>query len=75
LQGTPDKGAYTADEAALRHGAGVEKETTDANEAYARFPDMQPTQYRDGWLPSSESKASNRVLAGCQCSEFNQYAP
>ena len=36
---------------AQRHGAGVEKETTDANEAYARFPDMQPTEYRDGWLP------------------------
>jgi hypothetical protein len=51
LQGTPDWGAYTADEAALRHGAGVEKETTDANEAYARFPELQPTEYRDGWLP------------------------
>ena len=51
LQGRPDWGAYTVDEAALRHSAGVEKETTDANEAYARFPDMQPTQYRDGCLP------------------------
>jgi uncharacterized cupin superfamily protein len=50
LRGRPDWGAYTVDEAALRHGAGVEKETTDANEAYARFPDLQPTQYRDGWL-------------------------
>jgi hypothetical protein len=35
----------------LRHGAGVEKETTDADEAYARFPELQPTKYRDGWLP------------------------
>jgi quercetin dioxygenase-like cupin family protein len=51
LQGTPDWGAYTVDEAALRHGAGVEQETTDAGEAYARFPDLQPTQYREGWLP------------------------
>jgi hypothetical protein len=42
------------DEAALRHGAGVEKETNDADEAYARiarFPNPEPTRYRDGWLP------------------------
>ncbi len=53
LQGAPDWGAYTVDEAALRHGAGVENETTDADEAYARFPELQPTQYRDDWLPDS----------------------
>ena len=47
----PDWGAYTVDEAALRHGAGVEQETTDASEAYARFTWRQPTRYRDGWLP------------------------
>ena len=51
LQGVEDWGAYTVDEAALRHGAGVEKETTDADEAYARFPELQPSEYRDGWLP------------------------
>ncbi len=44
-------GGYTVDEAALRHGAGVEEETSDAKQAYARFPDPEPTQYRDGWLP------------------------
>jgi uncharacterized cupin superfamily protein len=44
-------GAYTVDEAALRHGAGVEEETSDAEEAYARFPEPEPTRYRDGWLP------------------------
>jgi uncharacterized cupin superfamily protein len=49
--GTPDWGAYTVAEAALRHGAGVEEETTDAEEAYARFPEPEPTRYRDGWLP------------------------
>jgi quercetin dioxygenase-like cupin family protein len=38
-------------EAALRHGAGVEKETEDPGEAYARFPDPQPMRYREGWLP------------------------
>jgi uncharacterized cupin superfamily protein len=45
-------GAYTVDEVALRHGAGVEEETTDPEIAYARFPEPEPTRYRDGWLPS-----------------------
>ena len=44
-------GAYTVDEVALRHGAGVEQETTDQELAYARFPTTVPTRYRDGWLP------------------------
>jgi uncharacterized cupin superfamily protein len=44
-------GAYTVDEAALRHGAGVEEETALASEAYARFPDERFTRYEDGWLP------------------------
>jgi len=44
-------GAYTVDEAALRHGAGVEEETNDARVAYARFPATEPTPYQDGWLP------------------------
>jgi uncharacterized cupin superfamily protein len=47
----PDWGAYTVDEVALRHGAGVEKETTDADEAYARFKDGELSGYREGWLP------------------------
>ena len=45
-------GGYTVDEAALRHGAGVERETTEGDEAYAGFPDPEPTRYREGWLPS-----------------------
>jgi uncharacterized cupin superfamily protein len=45
-------GAYTVDEVALRHGAGVEEETSDPERAYARFPEPEPTRYRDGWLPS-----------------------
>jgi hypothetical protein len=40
------------DETALRHAAGVEEETTDAKQAYARFPELEPTRYRDGWLPT-----------------------
>jgi uncharacterized cupin superfamily protein len=47
----PDWGAYTVDEAALRHDAGVERETTDPAEAYARFARSALTRYRDGWLP------------------------
>lgn len=44
-------GGYTRDEAALRHGAGVEEDTTEPRVAYARFPRSEPTRYRDGWLP------------------------
>jgi len=47
----PDWGGYTVDDAAIRHGAGVEQETTDPEQAYARFARRSPTRYRDGWLP------------------------
>ena len=47
----PDWGTYTMDEAAQRRGASVERETTDAAEAYARFPKSGLTRYRTGWLP------------------------
>jgi uncharacterized cupin superfamily protein len=47
----PDWGSYTVDEAAIRHGAGVEVETTDPDEAYARFRRGGTTGYREGWLP------------------------
>jgi uncharacterized cupin superfamily protein len=46
------RGAYTVDDTALRHGAGVETETTEGSEAYARFPRSGPIHYREGWLPS-----------------------
>jgi uncharacterized cupin superfamily protein len=51
LEWVEDWGAYTVDEAALRHGAGVEEETADEEQAYARFPDPEPARYREGWLP------------------------
>jgi quercetin dioxygenase-like cupin family protein len=51
IQGAPDWGAYTVDESASRHGAGVQTETTNAKQAYARFPEAVSTSYRDGWLP------------------------
>ena len=47
----PDWGGYTVDETALRHGAGVERETTEPKQAYASVPARQPSRYREGWLP------------------------
>lgn len=44
-------GAYTVADAARRHGAGVERETTDAREAYARFGASSWTTFRDEMLP------------------------
>jgi len=44
-------GGYTVDEVAQRHGLSVERETSDAKEAYAHLPRRKPTRYRDGWLP------------------------
>jgi uncharacterized cupin superfamily protein len=42
-KGWPDKGTvYPRSELALRHGAGVEVETTRSAEAYAPFPKWQP---------------------------------
>jgi uncharacterized cupin superfamily protein len=35
-------GHYVRDEVALRHGAGVERDTTKSKEAYARFPEWEP---------------------------------
>ena len=47
----PDWGGYSVDEAALRLGAGVERETTAPEQAYARFPKREPTRFCQGWLP------------------------
>ena len=46
-----ERGAYTVDETALRHGAGVQRETAEGSEAYARFPPWKLIRYRAGWLP------------------------
>jgi uncharacterized cupin superfamily protein len=48
----PDWGAYPVDEVALSHGAGVDHETSLPDEAYKRFPEREPSRYREGWLPS-----------------------
>jgi uncharacterized cupin superfamily protein len=43
-------GGYPVDELAARHGVSAERDTSDAGEAYARFPAPFPTEY-GGWLP------------------------
>ena len=43
-------GAYTVDETAIRHGAGIIDEAED-EDPYARFAPSEPTAYREGWLP------------------------
>jgi uncharacterized cupin superfamily protein len=50
-QSTADWGGYTVDDAALRHGAGVERETTDPREAYRSVPPRQAARCREGVLP------------------------
>jgi uncharacterized cupin superfamily protein len=43
-------GAYTVDELARRHGAGVEEETSDADVAYAPFGAARFVRYPEGLL-------------------------
>jgi uncharacterized cupin superfamily protein len=50
----PDEGKFVVSDAAIRHGAGVEQETTDAGQAYGRFPPMREGPYREGSLPSQQ---------------------
>jgi uncharacterized cupin superfamily protein len=52
---------YPRSELALRHGAGVEKETTSPNEAYATFPKWQPG--RKGPWPIPDWSARRRPSA------------
>jgi uncharacterized cupin superfamily protein len=42
---------YPVSEAALKHGAGVETETTKPAEAYGGFASWKRVAYSDGWLP------------------------
>jgi len=46
-----DWGGYPVDETAIRNGAGVEEETSDPDQAYARVDHRKPTRYHEGWLP------------------------
>ena len=42
---------YPVSKTALKHGAGVKKETTEPSEAYGSFADWKRSLYQDGWLP------------------------
>ena len=44
-------GWYTANEIAGRYGASPERDTQEADEAYASWPGSVPTRYHTGWLP------------------------
>jgi len=46
-----DWGAYPYSDVAMKYDASAEEETTDADVAYARFPDRQPGEFRESWLP------------------------
>jgi uncharacterized cupin superfamily protein len=50
-QAGPDWGGYPYSEVAMKHDASAEEETTDAEIAYARFPDGRRAEYGEGWLP------------------------
>lgn len=45
-----DWGAYPYSEAAMRHNASAEEDTTEQEVAYARFPRRVDGEFREGWL-------------------------
>jgi uncharacterized cupin superfamily protein len=47
----PDGGAYPVDAIALKHGAGVEVETSNAGAEYARFGPLVASTHPEGLLP------------------------
>ena len=47
----PNWGGYSVDEAATKHRAGVEQETSDPDVAYADYPERHGERFRDDWLP------------------------
>ena len=59
--GGPDSGwgGYSVDATAIRHGAGVDEETTDPSVAYARYPTREATRYVQGWLPGDDKAADD----------------
>jgi hypothetical protein len=51
MEGTPEWGGYTVDEAAAKYGGSSDVETNEAEIAYAKVPRRTNIRYRDGWLP------------------------
>ncbi|MDH4104202.1 MAG: cupin domain-containing protein [Thermoleophilia bacterium] len=48
---------YPVNQAAARHDASVLEETSNPEEAYARFGKEERSAYREGWLPSLGAQA------------------
>ena len=51
-QGGAEWGGYSVDDTALRHGAGLDYETTDEDQGFAGLPEPDVMPYQSGWLPS-----------------------
>jgi len=47
----PDWGGYPYSDVAMKHDASTEDSTIDPDVAYARFPDREPAEFREDWLP------------------------
>ncbi len=47
----PDWGGYPYSELAAKYDASAPEDTTDPDVAYARFPDRQPAEFSEDWLP------------------------
>jgi uncharacterized cupin superfamily protein len=46
-----DEGGYPYSAVAMTHGASAEEETAEPKVAYARFPAVEPAEFREEWLP------------------------
>jgi len=49
--GEPGALVFPVDDAAGRHGASVDAETTNGGVAYANVAPRKPAAYREGWIP------------------------
>ena len=45
-----DEGAYPYSDVAMKHNASAEEETPESKVAYARFPAVEPAEFREEWL-------------------------
>jgi uncharacterized cupin superfamily protein len=46
-----DEGGYPYSALAMSHDASAEEETPEPKIAYARFPEVEPAEFRGEWLP------------------------
>ena len=53
----PGSIVYPVDAVALKHRAGVERETAVPAEAYASFPEATPTPFREEFFPETTRPA------------------